>query len=179
MSAKARISRLRKSENLQKHTLIACILATISQATIIVLLGESNLNVLNMQPAPTYEAYIAELAAWTSDNFDAFWSHMIPDVLHPFFYSAAIMFTLTWALEKSQFSDKWDVLPLVPWLAGLLDEIENVAHIVGISSFPDTAYWTFIVGNPAAVIKWVIAWGCLLMIPIILVVGKRAHNKAG
>ena len=120
MSAKARISRLRKSENLQKHTLIACILATISQATIIVLLGESKLNVLNMQTAPTYEAYIAELAAWTSDNFDAFWSHMIPDVLHPFFYSAAIMFTLTWALEKSQFSDKWDVLPLVPWLAGLL-----------------------------------------------------------
>ena len=166
------MQRFRDMANLPRLALTALVVALISQATIIFSLGASAQGVLRMQTAVSFEDYREALRSWGPVELDAYWAHLAPDILHPFFYAAVIMLGLAWALEKSQMSQRWNILMWMPWVAGLLDEIENVAHICGILALPDPPYWTFAVGNPAAIVKWLIAFSMVLMIPTILFLGK-------
>ncbi|MEE2959811.1 MAG: hypothetical protein VYA34_03630 [Myxococcota bacterium] len=166
------MQRFRDMENLSRVAFIALVLALISQVIIITIAGESAQRGLRMQTALTYEGYLGELKTWEEKDFDAFWAHIPPDIFHPFFYATAIMFGLAWAMEKSKMSQSWNVLMWIPWVAGFLDEVENIAHICGLMAFPEPPYWTFLVGNPAAIIKWFLSVSMVMMILIILLIGK-------
>jgi len=169
------MQRFRDMKNLPRVALITLTLALSSQVTIITLLGESGEAVLRMQTALTYDDYLGELKSWREKDFDAYWSHIPPDILHPIFYSMAIMFGLAWAMQRSKMSQSWNILMWVPWIAGLLDEVENIAHIYALKAFPTPPYWTFWVGNPAAITKWLLSVTMVMMIPIIMWMGK--NNK--
>ena len=165
------LARLRRLHGLPALAVSSLVLTVISQANIGRIVFASKQALIDMQTALSWAGFLDVLAAWTPADFAAYWGHYGPDLVHPFVYGMAGATVMGWILQRRRHTDRLNGLMLLVPVAGALDLVENTCHAVTISSYPAVPYWTFAVGNPAAVLKWtlvVIALGAAVLLGLVI-----------
>lgn len=135
----------------------------VSQAVIASILHELDPpTVLRLQTTFSVEVFRSILAQWSDAGLiDTYWSHYRLDFLHPFLYSALLAALLARALDTNGLGPRYDRVLLIPFVAGALDVVENLSHVVMLWDQTRIAQPLVAVSGLAANLKWLGALGSL------------------
>ena len=149
------------------------------QANIVRVLGSSAEALVDLQTAHTYARLQEVIGSWTAADHQAFAAHLPYDIAHPFYYTVVLAMSLAWGFRATSVNTRFDVLLYLPFLAGLCDLVENAMNHQALHSYPDVAYWVFILGFTCSTTKWAILLTGLASLPVFVVLGLLKHRKRG
>ncbi len=109
----------------------------------------------------------ATFAALVEDLFrrgvvEHYIAHYYYDFLHPLWYASLVALLLAGAMNRAGVPASRDGWLAVPFLAGLLDELENALHLYMVIDTANITPWAVWLGNGAALAKWTLLATCLL-----------------
>lgn len=135
----------------------------LSQASIAVVLEPVGfVHALRMQTTldpGTFRSLVEDMFARGAAN--AYVAHYYYDFLHPLWYSTALALGLGWLMNRNGMSAAHDGWLLLPYLAGLGDEIENSLHLYMVLDTANIAAPLVLVANGASIMKWAVVALCL------------------
>ena len=149
-----------------------------SQAYIAHTLGESRAKMVAMQTSLTHQGLADTLATFTEADFANYAAHAHWDIVHVFIYSITLCWSLAWGFRATGVSRRWDGILWLPFVAGAMDQLENFASHVVISSLPDIPFWAFACAATGSVIKWSIGLPGLFSLPVFVAIATvQRHGK--
>lgn len=171
--------RLRAALSPWRAIAITGIVYFVSQAGITWLLGEIEpATVLRLQTtlsAQTFRDIVASLRE--SGLITSYWRHYLLDFVHPLWYALFLSACLARAFDATAVSSKFDTVLFVPFVAGGLDLVENLAHVVFLLQ-PDAIVAPLVVlSGLAAIGKWTLVTLCMLATAF--VAARRFTAQAG
>lgn len=92
---------------------------------------------------------------------EAYTAHYYYDFLHPFWYATVLALGLGWLMNRNALAATHDAWLLLPFLAGLGDEVENVLHLYMVLDTANIAAPLVLVANGASIMKWAVVALCL------------------
>lgn len=128
-------------------------------------------NIFDLQLAFTVEKFQAVLAAWGGQNVRAYINSMWLDFLFPIAYALALS---SWLALLTHRTDRPPARPALllftaPFLAALLDYVENALHLLMLAILHTTPPGIVFLASLAAACKWTLAALALGGIAIALV----------
>jgi len=90
--------------------------------------------------------------------------HFYFDFVHPIWYSCLLAGFIAKGLDRRGISDRWNWLLLMPFLAGLLDLVENCFHVRFIADLAAVTQPMITLSALAANLKWTLAGLSLVVI---------------
>ena len=168
------LTKLRTLPYLPYWCLFGWIMGLISQVNIALTIGTFASKLGALQLSASYLSFKQNIMTWTADDVAHYYAHLGFDLIHPIIYGVALALNLAWGFRAAGVNTRYDIWLAAPLIAGLLDEIENYSHYVAVSMYvpsseivPTFPWWTFAVGCTAAKVKWVLALGTLVTLPIL------------
>ena len=130
----------------------------VSQANLGRLVGSLEPNILALQLSFSGQAFWAVASAWGPEGVRQYLDHFPYDFVHPFVYGGM---GLVWVRDTPLFAG-WSAGVRRYWawslpVAGVCDLVENVLHIVLLSSVPGSGHHLALVAGLAASCKWTLA----------------------
>jgi len=100
--------------------------------------------------------------------------HFYFDFLHPIWYSCLLAGFIAKGLDRRGISDRWSWLLLMPFLAGLMDLVENCFHVRFIADLGAITQPMITMSALASNLKWGL-FGLSLALALWLWGGRRQH----
>lgn len=125
--------------------------------------------VLRLQISLSARVIAETLAQWRSSGLLAgYLSHYIFDFLHPVWYVLFLTTALAKLFNSLDISARFSFLLSFPFIAGLCDLLENIAHLLFIH-YPNTIIpLTAAISGSASILKWGLSGFSLLAIGVLL-----------
>ncbi len=156
----------RKKGGTRRVAVISGILFVLSQAAIYLVIRDlppGKLVVL--QTTFSLEKFLSIIGSWKFFGvFSHFKAHFFFDFLHPVWYSVFLASLLAVSFNINNLSEKYNGLLLIPFVAGVLDLVENMVHLVIISDIRTISTTKIYISALAANIKWLLAGIGVLMV---------------
>ncbi len=171
-------SSIRASLSNAKLTAALSVAYLLSQAAIGSILHELDPpTVLRLQTTFSVEVFTSILEQWRSAGLiDTYWSHYRLDFPHPILYSALLAALLARAFDANGLGPRYDRLLLVPFIAGALDLVENLSHVIMLGDETRIAQPLVALSGLAANLKWLGALGS--MVAVIVLFARARMRKA-
>lgn len=150
------------------RTMIAfAIVYFVSQAIIGAILHPlGSLDFVRAQTTFSRETFLALTARWEAQGLlGRYWLHFVLDFVHPAFYACLLAGLLARQLDRLAIVGN-GVLA-VPFVAGAMDLVENVCHVVLLSTRPNVSGAIVTVGATASNTKWLLAGGSLVAVGLL------------
>ena len=175
------ITNFRKKVSSTPITVIFGILFLISQITILTVLSELDLKeVFTFQTTFSKDFVKDTIIMWRDkDLLDIYKIHFYMDFFHPLLYSIFLCSLIARILEEIKAPQKLNFLLLIPMLAGSLDILENILHLIFISDVDSITTGLVIISALAANLKWIIAHFSILLIPFLTLNHIFKGNSGG
>lgn len=177
------LTQLRNLPHLPRWCLFGWVAGLTSQINIAITIDAFAPKLGALQLSPTYASFQQNIATWSAGDVASYYAHFGWDLAHPIIYGVALALNLAWGFRAAGISTRYDFWLAAPLIAGVLDEIENGAHYVAVSMYqpgvdvlPDVPWWTFGVGCTAAKIKWLLALGTLVALPVLAWRSRRRER---
>jgi hypothetical protein len=147
-----------------------------SQAIIATILRDLDLvQFARAQTTFSKATYLALAHQWESEQLlPQYQRHFYFDFLHPVWYACLLAGFLAKGLDRRGLSDRWSCLLLMPFLAGLLDLVENCFHVRFIADLASVTQPMITISALASNLKWALA-GLSLALILWLWRGGRKH----
>ncbi len=112
--------------------LVAGTIYLASQLGIAWLLGEIEpATVLRLQTTLSPETFTKIVASLRESGLiTSYWRHYLLDFVHPLCYALFLSACLARAFDANAVPARYDILLLIPFIAGGLDLVENLAHVL-------------------------------------------------
>lgn len=105
---------------------------------------------------------------------EAYLAHYYYDYLHPLWYSTLLALLMAAGMNRAGVAAAANRWLLLPFVAGLLDLLENSLHIYMVVDTANIAAVPVMVGNGAALLKWALIAASLLAVLVLF--GRHRHN---
>ncbi len=154
--------------------LAAGILFVVSQLAIYLIIRDiSPEKLLLLQTSFSRKFFLETIAAWKlAGLLPLFKLHFIPDYLHPVWYSVLLASLMGLALNANRLSPRFDSLLLIPFVAGLLDLLENTMQLIMLADIGKITDGQVVAAALFANLKWLLAGISILLILGLAVAGK-------
>lgn len=138
------------------------------------------LDVLRVQTTLRAPVVRETFARWGADGLlEVYVRHYSLDFVHPALYAMFLGASLAWLLDRNRLSSAWDVVLLLPIAAALCDLVENASHVAFLADDANVTTAWVAVSGAAAITKWLLAAGSILLIAILAVRARRARTWTG
>lgn len=146
--------------------IISCVLYILSQAAIIYILsGLKAKDVFILQTSFSKTMVMDILNMWKQKEIlDLYKMHFYIDFIHPILYSIFLASLTARLFRANSVPDRFNIFLFLPFLAGLLDTIENVIHVIFITDMKNITSDLVYTGALCANAKWIIVHICILFI---------------
>lgn len=105
-------------------------------------------------------------ARWEAQGLlGRYWLHFVLDFVHPAFYACLLAGLLARRLDRLAIAGN-GVLA-VPFVAGAIDLLENVCHVLLLSTRPNVSGALVTLGATASNTKWLLAGGSLVAVGLL------------
>lgn len=101
----------------------------------------------------------------------AYRSHYWLDFVHPAWYGILLSASLAKAFRGNAVSSKFDFVVLVPFVAALLDLVENLCHVLFLSSPGAIVAPLVVLSGLAAILKWSLVAACIVIVLVLALRG--------
>ena len=133
---------------------------------------------LKAQTTFSRELYLQLLQGWESAGLiGRYRLHFYFDFVHPVWYSVFLSALIAKGMNLNSISARFNILLLIPFIAGLMDLIENCFHVFFISDHSTISEQNIFISALASNTKWALALVTLVMIFILF--GKYLLRKGG
>ena len=99
---------------------------------------------------------------------DNYRRHFYFDFLHPLWYALFLSAFMARGFNRNRLSSKANWMLCLPFIAGLMDLIENCFHVRFISDVDTIPSWMIVASASAANVKWLLA-GTSIVIGIVFI----------
>lgn len=142
------------------------VLFVISQTIIGIIIHDLNpLLFIQAQTTFSKDVFVDLLAQWQQAGLMSNYAHhFYPDFLHPVWYAVFLCALMAKAMNLNQISPKFNFLLLAPVVAGLLDLVENIFHVLFISDNAAITQPRIFASALSANLKWGLAGISILII---------------
>jgi hypothetical protein len=149
--------------------IISGIIYFVSQAIIASILHDLNpLLFVKAQITFSKDVYLELLNRWQAAGLmPKYFQHFYLDFFHPFFYSVFLSALMAKAMNMNKTPQRLNGLLLIPFIAGVMDLIENCFHVSFISDVNSITQAKVTLSALASNTKWALA-GLSLLIAMIL-----------
>ena len=156
------------------------VLTLASQAIILTILRDLGLlQFARAQTTFTKATYLTLAHQWESAQLlPQYQLHFYFDFLHPIWYSCLLAGFIAKGLDRRGISDRWSWLLLMPFLAGLMDLVENCFHVRFIADLGAITQPMITMSALASNLKWGL-FGLSLALTFWLWGGRRQHARGG
>lgn len=118
--------------------------------------------------------FLSIIGAWKLTGvLPQFKAHFYFDFLHPVWYSIFLASLMALAFNANSLSKRFDGLLFIPFIAGLLDMVENVIHVMLLADIRKVTDAAIFISASAANLKWALAG-----IGVLIVAGLTARVTA-
>jgi hypothetical protein len=127
---------------------------------------------LKAQTTFSREIYLNLLQGWEQAGMmGRYRLHFYFDFIHPVWYSIFISALLAKGMNLNRWSSRFNILLLIPFIAGMMDLVENVFHALFISNYSTISDHHIFLSALASNTKWALALGSLIFALVLL--GKQ------
>ncbi|MCC6642656.1 MAG: hypothetical protein IT386_15960 [Deltaproteobacteria bacterium] len=128
----------------------------LSQVTIAVILRDvGSARVLRAQTTFSATTLRTIIEQWQREGvLSHYYAHFVPDFLHPVWYALLLGALLARGLDSRGLPDRWNTVLLLPFVAGALDLVENLLHLVFLCDLDRVSQPLVAVSALAANLKW-------------------------
>lgn len=135
------------------------VLFLLSQAMIASILRDLGLlQFVRAQTTFSKATFLALARSWESAQLlPQYQRHFYFDFLHPVWYSCLLAGLIAKGLDRRGASERWSWLLLIPFLAGLMDLVENCFHVRFIADLAAVTQPMITLSALAANLKWALA----------------------
>lgn len=171
------LAALRARSSMPSMVLFFAAMFLLSQLSIGVVLEPVGLDrVLQLQTTLSTETFTALVAdMYRHGTVEAYLAHYYYDFLHPVWYATLLALVLAAAMNRAALSPQANRWLLVPFVAGLLDLLENGLHIYMVVDTANIAPAWVLLGNGAALLKWALV--ALTMVAVLVLFARPGHNR--
>jgi hypothetical protein len=174
------LEKYRKKAGTAKIVIVFGVVYIISQAIIGLILHDLGpVQFVKAQTTFSKAVYLELARNWQQNGLMSFYEkHFYFDFLHPLWYSVFLSALIGYALNRGSFPTRYNGLMLMPFVAAIMDLIENFCHLKFISNLDAVSQSMIIVSALAANIKWGLAGLSLLSAAILFgrYFSKRRHQ---
>lgn len=151
-----------------------------SQAAIAVIVDPLGADMLIVQTTLS-DAHVREIfARWAAAGLlDTYASHYRFDNIHPLWYAMFLAAMLAKGFNANGVSPPFNVLLLLPFVSGACDVTENLFHQSFLADRANITAAHVLISNGAALVKWLLALGCLLGVGALAVRAKLGKGREG
>lgn len=110
----------------------------------------------------------------TKGLMNVYVSHFYFDILHPIWYSIFLSSFLAFLIKKRKIEKFSSLLIVLPFVAGILDCVENIMHLFFLSRPKYITAPLVVLSGLSAILKWAIA---LISVILILLMGTIIRKK--
>jgi hypothetical protein len=149
-----------------------------SQAIILTLLRDLGLmQFARAQTTFSKATFLTLVHQWESAQLlPQYQRHFYFDFVHPVWYSCLLAGFIAKGLDRRGISDRWNWLLLMPFLAGLMDLVENCFHVRFIADLAAVTQPMITLSALAANLKWTLAGLSLVVIAHLWTAPPNARN---
>lgn len=129
---------------------------------------------LVLQTTLSLHTFKSIIQNWTSEGLiGVYLSHFYFDMFHPIWYSIFLSSLLAFIIKKREIKKFSSLLVVMPFIAGVLDCVENIMHIFFLSRPEYLIAPLVIVSGVSAITKWAITCISVLLIILLPLLVKR------
>jgi hypothetical protein len=122
------------------------------------------------------DVYLALLNQWEQTGLMSnYWHHFYLDFFHPIWYAVFLSALMAKAMTLNELSGRHNWLLLLPFVAGLMDLVENCFHVIFISDVHAITLQKIFISALAANIKWGLAG--ISIVTVIILFGRYLAKK--
>lgn len=176
------LDNIRKKTNKWQFVIVFGILFFVSQMTIAIMLYElGTMQVLLLQVSLSADSFGSIIKEWNhAALLSVYKKHFYLDFLHPIWYSLFLASFISKTFHLNNTNHKYNYLLLLPFVAGLLDIIENILHLYILSNLNDISKVVVLISGITSNIKWLLVFISIVIILQMLVtylITKRKNTK--
>jgi len=151
-------------------------IAFVSELSVFVMLAPVGFDsVWALQTTLSTEVFQAQLAGMFERGVaEQYIAHYYYDFVNPFWYSALVAVLLARGMNAAGVPASASALALLPFLAGLLDQVQNLLHLYMVLDTANVAPALVLLANVAGLLKLALLALCLLAVPALL---AAAHAR--
>jgi len=163
-----------------RFVLLYGLIYVISQAAIAAIIQPLNpLLFLKAQITFSKDVYLSILQGWArSGLIMRYFQHFYLDFFHPIFYGVFLSAFMAKAMNLNKMSERWNLMLLVPFIAGVMDVIENCFHLRFLTDVNTITRTKVFMSAFASNTKWALA-GISLLIALVLFLKYLVSPKKG
>jgi hypothetical protein len=164
------LEKMRSILDSTKLIAITGIVYLISQIGISMIIHPIVSSVARLQTTVSSDVVLSIINEWLkTGDVQYYLRHFYLDFAHPFWYSLFLASAISRIFNVISIQNKYNFLLLLPFVAGLLDLIENVLHLIFIADTANiTPAMTFMSGT-ASMTKWTLAGMCTGFVTIFVI----------
>ncbi len=168
------INKLRTWLSATRITLIFGVIYFISQVSIAIILEPVGADaVLQLQTTFSAETFVQIIEQWKeAGTLPYYLKHFYLDFPHPIWYSIFLASLVARAMNANNFEGKFDLLILLPFVAGLSDLMENTFHLIFLTDMNRVTPQLVFVSALFCNLKWLL---CGLSLVFVTVFGIRSR----
>jgi len=157
-----------------KITVISFTAFMVSQAAIASITHDLGSDFLAIQLTLSHERFLTIASGWQSAGLmPVYCRHFYLDYLHPVFYSVFLSSFMALAFARRGVSSKYNVILFLPFLAALLDMVENSFHIYMLLDFTRITAGMVMMSGICTWVKWTVSFLCFLIALVICCVARK------
>lgn len=140
--------------------LIFAILYLVNQAALIAMFSRQGSDPLILQITMSKQVFLDVITRWGADGVTTYLEHFCLDAYHPILYSVFLASALAALTIRpgARPSGSVKILFVLPFVAALCDEIENIMHILMLTGFIDITGATVGFSGAVTNTKWFLAF---------------------
>ena len=130
----------------------------VSQTTILVIVHPLGIEALQFQLTLSADRVREILAHWDSTGLRSVYvAHFRYDNWHPLWYSMALATQIAKGLTLTRASERRNLLLLLPFIAGLCDELENYMHLRFLADSENITDASVLLSGMSTNLKWLLS----------------------
>lgn len=156
------------------------VIFVVSQAAIGVIVHPLGADMLVVQTTLSAEHVREIFARWEAAGMlDTYAAHYRFDNLHPLWYAMLLATALAKGLNANGVPPRYDAVLLVPFVAAACDVAENLFHLSFLADHANITPAHVLMGNTAALVKWLLVLGCVLAVSALTVRARLTPGTPG
>ncbi len=173
------LNKIRQKIGNWKIVIIFGILYIISQLIIVSILHNLDTKqVFELQTTFSSDTFHEIINSWKNNGILGFYKkHFIFDFPHPIWYSIFFGSFMSKLFHLNLVGEKYNYLILLPFIAGILDLLENILHVVIVlSDISNISKIAVLISGMATNLKWFFAFVSLFIIVVMIIKYFRYKN---
>ncbi|MFP4039619.1 MAG: hypothetical protein ACLFS7_03670 [Desulfosudaceae bacterium] len=171
MTFSDRMAWLRKKTGTRRVALIFGGLFALSQLALYLVIRDlPPEKLLVLQTTFSKDEFLSIIGTWKmSGVLQQFKLHFYLDFLHPVWYSIFLASLMAISFNLNGIEKKYNSLLLIPFVAGMLDLLENSVHLFLLANIGATSEANIFVSALAANLKWLLAGTGILIVAVLVI----------